>query len=121
MTRTIREFFGIYKTVPQGLSGKSLSSQNPVPSWLLPQHLGSTLWMVDGMIQTKHLDPKFRCCLLCYQLLHHWQAMTHFYKMGDGSGVGWGGGLWLYLVRLLCTETVPVRSLAELRKYALSL
>lgn len=44
-----------------------------------------------------------------------------FLQSGGGSGVGWGGGLWLYLVRLLCTEMVPVRSLVELRKYALSL
>lgn len=66
--------------------------------------------------------------LPCYQLLHQWQAMTPSYKMGDWgrsegegrSGMGWGE-CGCYLMRLSCTEMIPVRSLAELRKYALSL
>lgn len=52
MARTMREFFGIYKTVPQGLSGKSeLSGFCPFmdpQGELSSQHLGSTLGRARG-------------------------------------------------------------------------
>jgi hypothetical protein len=81
-----------------------VSSQDSVPSWILkvssPLSIWDPLWAGPGGGRWYGTDwaPMCRHCLPCYQLLHHWQAMTPSYKMGDWggsggegrSGVGWG-------------------------------